>query len=69
MRSTLPPCSRTLMPSSSKVSKSCADSRSSTPTPEMKIYISGNPVPIQREFKRDTDIVSVQKTLADHILT
>lgn len=35
---------------------------------EMKIYISGNPVPIQREFKRGTDIISVQKTLADHIL-
>ena len=35
---------------------------------EMKIYISGNPVPIEREFKRGTDIVSVQKTLADHIL-
>lgn len=35
---------------------------------EMKIYISGNPVPIEREFKRGTDIVSVQKTLAEHIL-
>lgn len=35
---------------------------------EMKIYISGNPVPIEREFKRGTDIVAVQKTLAEHIL-
>ncbi|GAB4115411.1 MAG: PH domain-containing protein [Roseiflexaceae bacterium] len=32
---------------------------------EMKIYISGNPNPIQREFKRGTDIVGVQKTLAE----
>lgn len=31
---------------------------------ELKIYISSNPVPIQREFKRGTDIVGVQKTLA-----
>lgn len=32
---------------------------------EMKIYISSNPVPIQREFKRGSDIVGVQKTLAE----
>lgn len=31
---------------------------------ELKIYISSNPVPIEREFKRGTDIVGVQKTLA-----
>ena len=35
---------------------------------EMKIYISGNPTPIQREFKRETDIVGVQKVLAGFIL-
>ena len=35
---------------------------------EMKIYISGNPTPIQREFKRGTDIVGVQKILAGFIL-
>lgn len=35
---------------------------------EMKIYISGNPTPIQREFKRGTDIVSIQKVLASFIL-
>jgi hypothetical protein len=35
---------------------------------EMKIYISGNPNPIQREFKRGTDIVGVQKALAQLIL-
>jgi len=31
---------------------------------EMKIYISGNMTPIEREFKRGTDIQGVQKTLA-----
>jgi hypothetical protein len=35
---------------------------------EMKIYISGNPTPIQREFKRGTDIVGVQKVLAGFVL-
>lgn len=35
---------------------------------EMKIYISGNPNPIQREFKRGADIVGVQKTLAQFVL-
>jgi hypothetical protein len=35
---------------------------------EMKIYISGNPTPIQREFKRGADIVGVQKVLAQCIL-
>ena len=34
----------------------------------MKIYISGNPVPYQREFRRGTDIIGVQKTLAKYIL-
>jgi hypothetical protein len=35
---------------------------------EMKIYISGNPNPYQREFARGTDIIGVQKTLAAFIL-
>lgn len=35
---------------------------------EMKIYISSNPNPIQREFRRGTDIIGVQKTLAQCIL-
>lgn len=35
---------------------------------EMKIYISGNPTPIEREFKRGADIIGVQKTLAQFIL-
>lgn len=35
---------------------------------EMKIYISGNMNPIQREFKRGTDVKGVQKILAEFIL-
>ncbi len=35
---------------------------------EMKIYISGNMNPYEREFKRGTDIKGVQKTLAEFIL-
>jgi len=35
---------------------------------EMKIYLSGNSVPIVREFKKGTDIVAVQKVLASFIL-
>jgi hypothetical protein len=35
---------------------------------ELKIYISSNPVPIQREFKRGGDIIGVQKTLAQYLL-
>ncbi len=35
---------------------------------EMKIYISGNMNPIEREFKRGADIKGVQKTLAGFIL-
>jgi hypothetical protein len=35
---------------------------------EMKIYISGNMNPIEREFKRGADIQGVQKTLASFIL-
>lgn len=35
---------------------------------EMKIYISSNPEPIQYEFRRGTDVVGVQKTLAQCML-
>jgi len=35
---------------------------------EMKIYISGNMTPFEREFRRGTDIQGVQKTLAQFIL-
>ena len=35
---------------------------------ELKIYIFGNSVPIQREFKKGTDIVGVQKMLAQFVL-
>jgi len=35
---------------------------------EMKIYISGNMNPIQREFRRGADIEGVQKTLAQFVL-
>lgn len=35
---------------------------------EMKIYISSNSNPIQREFKRGGDLVGVQKTLAHFVL-
>jgi hypothetical protein len=35
---------------------------------EMKIYIYGNPTPIRREFKRGTDLVGVQKVLAQFIV-
>ena len=35
---------------------------------EMKIYISSNSTPIEREFKKGTDIVGVQKALAQYVL-
>jgi Bacterial PH domain len=35
---------------------------------EMKIYISGNMNPIEREFRRGADIKGVQKTLAYFIM-
>lgn len=35
---------------------------------ELKIYISGNSQPIQREFKKGTDIIGVQKMLAQFVL-
>lgn len=35
---------------------------------ELKIWISGDPAPIQREFRKGTDIIGVQRTLAKHVL-
>jgi hypothetical protein len=35
---------------------------------ELKIYVSSNPTPIQREFKRGTDIIGVQQMLAQCLL-
>ena len=35
---------------------------------ELKIYVSGNSQPIQKEFKKGTDIVGVQKMLAQFVL-
>jgi hypothetical protein len=35
---------------------------------ELKIYISGNAMPIKQEFKKGTDIVGVQKMLAQFVL-
>jgi hypothetical protein len=35
---------------------------------EMKIYISSQQVPVEREFKRGTDIIGVQKTLAKYLV-
>lgn len=35
---------------------------------ELKIYISGNMTPIEREFKRGSDIIGVQKILARYVL-
>jgi hypothetical protein len=35
---------------------------------ELKIYISSNPTPIEREFKKGTDVIGVQRTLAEAVL-
>ncbi|HJS17484.1 MAG TPA: PH domain-containing protein [Anaerolineales bacterium] len=35
---------------------------------ELKIFISGNDTPIQRQFKKGTDIIGVQKMLAQFVL-
>ena len=35
---------------------------------ELKIYISSNPTPVKKEFKKGTDIVQLQKLLATYIL-
>jgi len=36
---------------------------------ELKIYVSSNPIPLKKEFKKGTDIVQLQKLLASYILT
>lgn len=35
---------------------------------ELKIYISSNPNPIKKEFRKGTDIVMIQKLLATYII-
>ena len=35
---------------------------------ELKIYITGSPEPIRKEFKKDANIYDIQKSLAGHIL-
>ena len=35
---------------------------------ELKIYVSGNSMPIQRDFKKGADIIGVQKMLAQFVL-
>ncbi len=35
---------------------------------ELKIWLSGNRAPIEKEFKKRANIIGVQKTLAKHIL-
>lgn len=36
---------------------------------ELKIYISGNPNPIKKEFRGRTDIVQLQRMLAAYVLS
>ena len=35
---------------------------------ELKIYISSNPNPIKKEFRKGTDIVMIQKLLATYVI-
>jgi hypothetical protein len=35
---------------------------------ELKIYISSNPLPLKKEFKKGTDIIQIQKLLATYIM-
>ena len=35
---------------------------------ELKIWVSGNPMPVKKEFKKGTDIVALQQALATFIL-
>ena len=35
---------------------------------ELKIYISGNSIPIQRDFRKGADIIGVQKILAEFVM-
>lgn len=34
----------------------------------MKIWISSNPTPLQKQFKKGIDIVDIQKTLAKYVM-
>ena len=36
---------------------------------ELKIYISSNPTPLKKEFKKGTDIIQIQKLLATYVVT
>ena len=36
---------------------------------ELKIYISNNPTPLKKEFKKGTDIIQIQKLLATYVVT
>ncbi len=36
---------------------------------ELKIWITSNPLPMKKEFKRGTDIIGIQKLLGTYILT
>ena len=36
---------------------------------ELKIYISSNPTPLKKEFKKVTDIIQLQKLLATYVVT
>ena len=35
---------------------------------ELKIWVSGDPEPIEKEFRKGTDILGLQKTLAHYVL-
>ena len=36
---------------------------------ELKIYISSNPTPLKKEFKKVTDIIQIQQLLATYVVT
>jgi hypothetical protein len=36
---------------------------------ELKIYISSNPTPLKKEFKKGTDIIQIHKLLATYVVT
>lgn len=36
---------------------------------ELRIWISSNPVPVKKEFKKGTDIIAIQKYLATYVLS
>jgi hypothetical protein len=35
---------------------------------ELKIYISSNPIPLKKEFKKGTDILQIQKLLSTYVI-